>query len=288
MPLYLVHGFKWPRYDILVHVLSNGLEAATPDWTMSNRTSDELLAYFCITWPNIMEELPDLRFFEQYEPSENTEVDSMDNFAFVADRVQECGLSVKFATLASIAAHSHTNGAGALGELRDHLAKEADIGWWVVYNADEKREYIAGGNAAGNNDEEQAVEGNGGIEAQHADAERQKIKRSDPDKATQTSGGLLEDEEPPIKERKPSKPAKQYNEAENKVLPPHPHPPFLLHPFTNVSSGAAFPKHDQTVPKILPRQETLRPLAKSEPDPHHPSSYTGRIQLRGTRCIIAH
>ena len=181
MPLFLVHGFKWPRYDILVHVLNNGLEKATADWTMTFRTSDALLAHFCMTWPDIMDELPKLRFFEHYEPSASRE-ESMDDFAFVVDRVQECPPTLGFTTLASIAAQTQSDGDVALGKLRDNLAKEADIDWWVVYNAGEKRDYVEGGYADDKSEEEQTIE----------ESKAKQTRKGDVDNATQTSGGLLE------------------------------------------------------------------------------------------------
>lgn len=160
MPLYLVHGFKWPRHPIVMHVINNSLEAASPDWIMSPRTSDALLTHFRTRWPRLMAQLPDLRFMEQYDPATTQPSDHRSDFAFVADRVQECGLSVDATTLTRLA--QDTEDAGALGALRDELAKDATVGWWVVFNGDVEREDMGDeeeGGAGGGEEEEEEGKG---------------------------------------------------------------------------------------------------------------------------------
>ncbi|MCJ1461760.1 hypothetical protein MMC07_000359 [Pseudocyphellaria aurata] len=152
MPLYLVHGFKWPRVPIVMHVISNGLEAASPGWIMSSRTSEVLVTDFRKRWPRLMAELPELHFVEQYDPVANVRAETQSDFAFVADQVKECGLSVDAAMLTRIAAPKKTEDSGALAGLRDVLAKEAEIGWWIVYNGDAEREDLGSGD-----DEEEEV-----------------------------------------------------------------------------------------------------------------------------------
>lgn len=157
MPLYLVHGFKWPRTPILLHIIHNGLEAASPDWTMSPITSEALTTSFRKLWPRIMAELPNLRFVEQYDPVATRRVERNSDFAFVADQVKEYGLSIDAATLTDVAAPGEAEASGALGALRDVLSKGAEIGWWIVYNGDADRQDL--GNGDGEEEEEEEGEG---------------------------------------------------------------------------------------------------------------------------------
>lgn len=152
MPLYLVHGFKWRRVPIVIHVITDGLETASPDWIMSSRTSDALATNFRKRWPRLMAELPDLRFVEQYDPAATIRLDHKSDFAFVADQVKECGLSVDAAT---IAAPEEGEDSGALGALRDVLSKGAEIGWWIVYNGDAEREDLGNGDDEEDEDEDE-------------------------------------------------------------------------------------------------------------------------------------
>ncbi|KAJ8071754.1 hypothetical protein OCU04_002070 [Sclerotinia nivalis] len=46
MPTYLVHGFRWHRTNIRIHIILNDLEDASPEWLMAPRTSNALLNSF--------------------------------------------------------------------------------------------------------------------------------------------------------------------------------------------------------------------------------------------------
>lgn len=159
MPLHLVHGFKWPRYNIIAHVLDNGLEAASPDWTMSTRTSEALKANFRLLWPNIMDDLPSLSFLEQYDPTAKLNLDRTGDFAFVVDRAKQCGLTVDFDTLEEIGLQTKGQVPGALGALRDHLVIGSEIRWWVVYHGKEEKNNVAGANEDEIDEEEQDTKG---------------------------------------------------------------------------------------------------------------------------------
>lgn len=104
---------------------------------MSATTSEALRANFRKLWPGVMEQLPNLQFVEQYDPSLDLDLDIASDFAFVADQVRDCGLSVDAATVSALLEEGGNE--GALGTLRNHLAKGAKIGWWVVYNGDAER-----------------------------------------------------------------------------------------------------------------------------------------------------
>ncbi|CAG8983276.1 hypothetical protein HYALB_00002713 [Hymenoscyphus albidus] len=46
MPTYLVHGFRWNRYAIRIHIIQNDLEDAASEWIVAPATSVELLNSF--------------------------------------------------------------------------------------------------------------------------------------------------------------------------------------------------------------------------------------------------
>lgn len=137
-----------------MHVLKNGLEAATPDWIMSSATSEALTTNFRKRWPRLMAKLPNLRFFEQHDPVATARLERHSDFAFVADEVKEYdGLSIDAATLTRIAAPEEGKDLGAFEALRDILSKGAEIGWWIVYNGDTERDDLGSG------DDEEEKEG---------------------------------------------------------------------------------------------------------------------------------
>ena len=140
-----------------MHVLKNGLEAASPDWIMSSATSEALTTNFRKRWPRLMAKLPNLRFFEQHDPVATARLERHSDFAFVADEVKELdGLSIDAAALTRIAAPEEGKDLGALEALRDILSKGAEIGWWIVYNGDTERDDLGS-----EDDEEEGEEGEG-------------------------------------------------------------------------------------------------------------------------------
>ncbi|CZS97304.1 uncharacterized protein RAG0_06450 [Rhynchosporium agropyri] len=46
MPTYLVHGFRWQRLNIRIHIILNNLEDAAPEWIIAPATSVTLLNSF--------------------------------------------------------------------------------------------------------------------------------------------------------------------------------------------------------------------------------------------------
>jgi len=142
MPTYLLHGFRWPRPSIRVHIILRNIDDAAAEWISSPSTSSALLHSFRTLYPSIMTHLPHLQFIEQYDPSDESAAATSQPFAFVADRVEECGLS---ADVGEVMARGVGGGEGwgALVELRDQLAgggeRPEKVGWWVVYCGDLER-----------------------------------------------------------------------------------------------------------------------------------------------------
>ncbi len=137
MPVYLVHGFRWPRKAIRIHIIMNNVEDAAPDWLMSPSTTTALTANFQAIYPNLMPALPNLRFVEQYNPADTSANAISQPFAFVTDRVERSEMSIDVGEV--MAQGVAAAGWDALADLRDHLAPGEKIGWFVVYNGDEER-----------------------------------------------------------------------------------------------------------------------------------------------------
>jgi hypothetical protein len=135
MPTWIVHGFRWPRAQIRIHVILQNLDDAAPEWLMAPATVTCMTENFKKQWPDEMKQLPGLRFIEQYDPEDLTVKDQP--YAYVCDQVHEIKLGVDFDEL---------RGGGlaedqwaAIAELRDKVAPGEKLGWFVVVNGDVER-----------------------------------------------------------------------------------------------------------------------------------------------------
>ena len=137
MPIYLIHGFRWPRKAIRIHIILNNVEEAAPEWLMSPSTTAALMANFRTIYPNLMPALPNLRFVEQYNPTDTSATATSQPFAFVTDKVEKSELSIDVNDV--MAQGVGAAGWDALADLRDQLAPGEKIGWFAVYNGDEER-----------------------------------------------------------------------------------------------------------------------------------------------------
>ena len=138
MPIYVLHGFRWPRRGIRHHIILNNIDDAAPEYIVSPKTSASLLQSLRGFYPHAMKALPNLRFVEQYDPADVSSRALSQPYAFVADKVEICQLSLDIGEI--IGQGVPAEGWGALLELRDQLAPGEKVGWWVVYNGDEQRE----------------------------------------------------------------------------------------------------------------------------------------------------
>lgn len=138
MPVYLVHGFRWPRSAIRIFIILNNIDEAAPEWIVGPTTSAALRDSLETCYPNIMRSLPNLRFVEQYDPSDESGVNALSQpFAFVADRVEECTLSLDVSE--SMKKGIDSNKWDALMDLKEELAPKEKLGWYMVFNGDEMR-----------------------------------------------------------------------------------------------------------------------------------------------------
>ena len=105
MPVYLLHGFRWPRdgfTGIRVHIVVHNLEDCSAEYIQNPVSQAELLKSFRKAFPDLMKELEPskrssadsgvghkgIQFLEQYDPTDETGVFSASQpHAFVGDRV---------------------------------------------------------------------------------------------------------------------------------------------------------------------------------------------------------
>ncbi|KAJ5725443.1 uncharacterized protein N7483_006800 [Penicillium malachiteum] len=151
MPVYMVHGFRWPRAGftgIRVYVVLHNLEEAAAEYIQQPLTTELINESFQKTQPDLVSRLPELRFIEQYDPYDESSNTVSQEHAYVASRVltipedgssEDSGLNIQDCV---------EQGSGltqdqeeALEELRNRLAPEEKIGWFMVYNGDPERYY---------------------------------------------------------------------------------------------------------------------------------------------------
>ena len=175
MPIYLLHGFRWPRQAVRVHTILNNIDDAAPEWLMSSSSSRAIFENLTTNHPDIMKNLPMLRFVEQYNPDDISHAALSQPFVYVADRVEVNDLSISVEEMQ--AKGIPTGQWDSLVELRDKLAPEEKIGWWAVYCGDEKREIGSSDRAGGWREEmEEQKLGNHGEEVSVA-YKRWRIRR---------------------------------------------------------------------------------------------------------------
>lgn len=137
MPVYLLHGFRWPRPLIRIHIILQNLDDAAAEWLIAPNTTLAMLKNFTQLYPEAMQHLNRLRFVEQYDPNDTSAEAASQPYAYVADIVHEVKLGVDVDEVRG-------QGVGneqwaAMMELRDKLAPEEKVGWYVVVCGDEER-----------------------------------------------------------------------------------------------------------------------------------------------------
>lgn len=138
MPTYLLHGFRWPRPLVRIHIIMQNLDDAAPEWLVAPETTLALLKNFHELYPECMQHLNSLRFVEQYDPSTIAAATGPSQpFAYVADLVEEVSLGLE---IDEVRGKGLANEQwGALMELRDKIAPEEKVGWYIVVCGDEER-----------------------------------------------------------------------------------------------------------------------------------------------------
>ncbi len=137
MPTYILHGFRWPRQAIRVHVVLNNIDDAQPEWVMSPASQASILDNLHRKFPSIMARLPSLQLIEQYD-EKTLPSSAIQPYAFVADKVRVFGLSENVREVMSEGTSPDV--WNAMLELRDALdLKDEGLDWYVVYNGDPNR-----------------------------------------------------------------------------------------------------------------------------------------------------
>lgn len=137
MPVYFIHGFRWPRPLIRIHIILHNLEDSAAEWLVAPGTTREMLDNFHELYPESMEHLAHLRFVEQYDPNDTSAGSGSQPYAYVADVVEEVKLGVD---IDEIRGKGVPNDQWAsLMELRDKLAPEEKVAWYIVVCGDEER-----------------------------------------------------------------------------------------------------------------------------------------------------
>ncbi|KAK3703068.1 hypothetical protein LTR37_014679 [Vermiconidia calcicola] len=137
MPTYLLHGFRWPRPLVRVHIILQNIDDAAAEWLVAPKTTLALLKNFNQLYPECMEYLPRLRFVEQYDPNDNSASATSQPYAYVADMVEEVKLGVEIDDVRGRGLNNEQ--WTAIMELRDKLAPDEKVGWYIVVCGDEER-----------------------------------------------------------------------------------------------------------------------------------------------------
>ncbi|KAF2670736.1 hypothetical protein BT63DRAFT_200042 [Microthyrium microscopicum] len=139
MPTYLLHGFRWPRPLIRIHIILNNLDDAAAEWLMAPGTTRAIKSNLASTNPEITHHLPTLQFIEQYDPSDHSAEAKSQPFAYVADIVHEIKLGID---IDEVRGKGVTNDAwGAMVDLRDKFAPGEKVAWFVVVCGDTERSF---------------------------------------------------------------------------------------------------------------------------------------------------
>lgn len=142
MPTYLLHGFRWPRQLIRIHIILQNLDDAAAEWLVAPKTTLAMLKNFKQLYPDCMEHLNQLRFVEQYDPNDQSSSATSQPFAYVADMVEEVNLGVDIDEIRGRGLNNEQ--WTAIMELRDKLAPEEKVGWYIVVCGDEERSFPPG------------------------------------------------------------------------------------------------------------------------------------------------
>ena len=132
MPIYLIHGFRWPRnqghHGIGPYIIMNNVLDAAVNYTMTESSSAALIESLRTQHPDIMTQLPNIRLVEQGSLDDGTQP-----YAYLCDTVVEHDLSIDLTGRLQPSAGSQWH---AMSDLIDVLAPGARLGWYVVHNDD--------------------------------------------------------------------------------------------------------------------------------------------------------
>ncbi|KAJ5184367.1 hypothetical protein N7491_007765 [Penicillium cf. griseofulvum] len=149
MPVYMLHGFRWPRAGftgIRVYIVLHNLEEAAAEYIQQPLTTELIAESFHKTQADLMSRLPELSFIEQYDPADETSGTVSQDHAYISTRVLEIpedgsGGGENIENCVERGSGLTDDQMAALEQLRDRLAPGEKIGWYLVYNGDPDRWY---------------------------------------------------------------------------------------------------------------------------------------------------
>ncbi|OQE00162.1 hypothetical protein PENVUL_c057G05327 [Penicillium vulpinum] len=149
MPVYMLHGFRWPRAGftgIRVYIVLHNLEEAAAEYIQQPLTTELLAESFHKTQSDLITRLPELSFIEQYDPADEGSATVSQDHAYISTRVLEIPEDGSGGAGGENIEDCVEQGSGltddqtaALEALRDRLAPGEKIGWYLVYNGDPER-----------------------------------------------------------------------------------------------------------------------------------------------------
>ncbi|KAH7058783.1 hypothetical protein B0J12DRAFT_373358 [Macrophomina phaseolina] len=138
MPTYLLHGFRWPRNLIRIHIILENLDDAAAEWFMAPATAECMKENFQRKFAEPMKGLPNLQFIEQFDVELAEKGENVQPYAYVADVVEEIRLGVE---VGEIMGRGVPNEQWAsITSLRDQVAPGEKVGWFIVVCQDTERE----------------------------------------------------------------------------------------------------------------------------------------------------
>ena len=129
----------WRRTPIREFVILQDVNDAAPDYLMQATTPAAMKAALTKLHPNIMNRIPEIHFIEQHDPANENPDAVTQPYAFVADKVHEDPLHMN---VRAVQENNPITAAAwdAFADLKEALSVKSEIGWYVVYNGDPKRE----------------------------------------------------------------------------------------------------------------------------------------------------
>lgn len=113
------------------------MDDAAPEWLVAPGTTLALLKNFNDLYPECMQYLNRLRFIEQHDPNDTSASGVSQPYAYVADMAEEIKLGVEIDEVRGRGLNSDQ--WAAIMDLRDKLAPDEKVGWYVVVCGDEDR-----------------------------------------------------------------------------------------------------------------------------------------------------
>ncbi|KLJ09349.1 hypothetical protein EMPG_15212 [Blastomyces silverae] len=179
MVTYILYGFRWNRASnplapgIRAYIALYNLLDAAAEYLQHPTTTASVLNSFKLLDPDILTHLPNLQLIEQYDPEDLSPDAVSQPYAYVAaktmtmgaEALSGAGLGLRVQEILQQDPGLSTAGSEVFRKLRDELAPDSEIGWFVVYNGDPERTFEGSDGGSPVDDGEDDVMGSRGSEA---------------------------------------------------------------------------------------------------------------------------